>query len=77
MPLSVQNSAVKWVFELAVMSRSGVVKVAYPNSFRHFSLPSMHEAVDEAVLSNNFFQNSSASPRKLLIKLFSNKQLYL
>ena len=29
MPLSVQNPAVKWVFEPAVMSRSGVVSFTY------------------------------------------------
>jgi hypothetical protein len=33
-------------------------KVAYPNSLPHFSLSSMHEAVDEAVLPNNFFKTA-------------------
>jgi hypothetical protein len=28
--------------------------VAYPSSFPHFSLSSMHEAIGEAVLPNNF-----------------------
>jgi hypothetical protein len=40
------------------------------------SLLSMHEPIGEAVLPNIFFQNSSASPKKLLMKLFSKKQLY-
>jgi hypothetical protein len=48
-------------------------KIAYPSSLPHFSLLSMHEAIGEAVLPNIFFQNSSASPKKLLMKLFSKK----
>jgi hypothetical protein len=36
----------------------------------------MQKVVDEAILPNIFFQNSSALSIKLLIKLFKKKQLY-
>jgi len=39
----------------------------------HFSLSTMYEVVGEAILPNTFFQNSSASSRKSLMKLFSKK----
>jgi hypothetical protein len=45
-------------------------------SLSHFSLSSMHEVVVETILPNTFSKNSSASSRKLLMKLFSKKQLY-
>jgi len=48
-------------------------KVAYASSLPYFFLLSMYEVVGEAILSYNFFQNSSALLRKLLIKLFSKK----
>jgi hypothetical protein len=35
----------------------------------HFSFPFMHEAIGVAVFGKQFFQNISASPRELLIKL--------
>jgi hypothetical protein len=37
----------------------------------------MHEVVGETILPNIFFQNSLASSRKLLIKLFSKKEKQL
>jgi len=43
----------------------------------HFSLSTMYEIVGEAILPNTFFQNSSASSRKLLMKLFSKKTTLL
>jgi len=43
----------------------------------HFSLSTMHEVVGESILPNTFFQNSSASSRNSLIKLFSKKTALL
>jgi hypothetical protein len=55
------------------MSWDETKKLVYCTSLPHFSLSSMHEVVGEAILPNTFFQNSSASSRKLFIKLFSKK----
>jgi hypothetical protein len=38
-------------------------KVACHSSFPHFPLSAMHEVVGEAVLLNNFFQNSLATEK--------------
>ena len=44
----------------------------------HFSLSTMHEVVDEAIFfAKHFLQNSSASYRKSLMKLFSKKTALL
>jgi hypothetical protein len=48
-------------------------KGPYPSSLPHFSQPSINKVIGETVLPNNFFQNSSASPIKLLMKLFFKK----
>jgi hypothetical protein len=48
-------------------------KVPYPSYLPHFSQPCINKAIDKSVLPNNFFQNSSASPIKLLMKLFFKK----
>ena len=40
------------------------------------SLSTMHKVVGEAILPNIFFQNSSASSRKSLIKLFFKKNSF-
>ena len=52
-------------------------KVTYPSSLSHFSLSYMHKATGEAVLLNSFFFKSSASTRKLLVKLVSKKIVLL
>jgi hypothetical protein len=48
-------------------------KVAYCSALLYFSLSSMHKVVGEDIFTKHFFQNSSASPIKLLMKLFSKK----
>ena len=61
MPLSVQNPAVKWVFELAVMSRSGVV---VGNRLREWL--KLVSLVLPVALNNN---NDSVTSRKKIINL--------
>jgi len=58
------------------MSVMKLKKVAYCSSVLFLS-PIYARSVIEAILPNTFFQNSLASSRKLLMKLFSKKkQLY-